>query len=289
MAGLEDYIRYNNKGAVRSQPLDPKLANALSYLKDMGLTAEVFSGGQPETGPNRTGSHRHDDGGAGDVRFYKGDKMLDWANPDDVPVFQQIVQRGKAAGLTGFGAGPGYMSPGSMHLGFGTPAVWGAGGTGATAPTWLKAAFNGGDPLQEVLTAGAPQGTLPAAPGTIMPPLDAAPGIPAAAPAVAAATPDLGDKLGSAIFGDDLAASLKKTFGSAAPAEGAGKQGLSLMGKAMGSGDTAQAAADREAANIQSSGNLHDDSAARMQAGTQLMAALLAKRKPTVPGMRMGA
>lgn len=70
----------------------------------MGITAEVFSGGQDAEGPNRTGSHRHDHGGAGDVFFYKDGRRLDWGNPDDLPIFQDIVSRGKQAGITGFGA-----------------------------------------------------------------------------------------------------------------------------------------------------------------------------------------
>lgn len=144
--GASDVIRYANQGATRSQPLAPKLTQAMSFLKDMGVTAEVFSGGQPtraEGGP-RTGSERHDHGGAGDMLFYKDGRKLDWANEEDRPIFQEIVRRGRAAGLTGFGAGPGYMQAGSMHVGFGHEGVWGAGGSGAAAPMWLRQAY--GDP-----------------------------------------------------------------------------------------------------------------------------------------------
>lgn len=140
-----DWLRYANQGATRSQPLAPGLLEALSFLPELGLTMEVFSGGQAAKGSGgpRTGSTRHDHGNAADVFFYKDGRKLDWANPEDRPLFEQVVSRGRQAGLTGFGAGPNYMQPGSMHLGFGSEAVWGAGGKGANAPGWLQAAFGG--------------------------------------------------------------------------------------------------------------------------------------------------
>jgi len=145
------WLRYSNQGATRNMPLDPRLVNAMSFLGPMGITMDVFSGGQPSSGPHRTGSHRHDLGGAGDVMFMRNGQPISWSNPADVPVFEDIVRQARAAGVTGFGAGEGYMRPGSMHLGFGTPAVWGAGGSGANAPGWLRDAFG-----------GAAQGTVPA-------------------------------------------------------------------------------------------------------------------------------
>lgn len=140
--GAPSFLKYANQGATRSMPLNEKLVASLGFLPELGVTAEVFSGGQPAAGQGpRTGSTRHDHGNAADVNFYKDGRKLDWANPEDQPLFQEIVKRGKAAGLTGFGAGPGYMSPGSMHIGFGNPGVWGAGGKGANAPEWLRAAY----------------------------------------------------------------------------------------------------------------------------------------------------
>lgn len=142
-----EWLRYANSGAARSQPISGDLQSALSFLPEMGIQMEVFSGGQPGKGENgpRTGSTRHDHGGAADVFFYKDGRRLDWNNPDDVPVFQEIVRRGKANGVTGFGAGDGYMQPGSMHIGFGAPAVWGAGGKGANAADWLRSAYASAD------------------------------------------------------------------------------------------------------------------------------------------------
>lgn len=140
---LADFIVYGNQGATRNQPLSPQLVQALGFLPEMGLTAHVFSGGQPAIGTSdrRVGSTRHDDGGAADLFFYRGDERLDWRNPEHIPIFQEVVRRGREADLTGFGAGEGYMQPGSMHIGFGAPAVWGAGGSGANAPDWLREAF----------------------------------------------------------------------------------------------------------------------------------------------------
>lgn len=139
-----NWLTYANQGATRNQPLSDRLTGALgSFLPEMGVTMKVFSGGQDAEGPRRTGSHRHDHGNAADVFFYKDGRQLSWANPDDLPVFEDIVRRGKAAGITGFGAGDGYMRPGSMHIGFGSPAVWGAGGQGSNAPGWLRSAYNG--------------------------------------------------------------------------------------------------------------------------------------------------
>lgn len=149
-----DWLRYANQGATRNRNLDPRLVQAMSFLPELGVSMEVFSGGQPSAaeGGARTGSTRHDHGGAADVFFHQNGRRLDWGNPTDQAIFQDIVRRGKAAGITGFGAGPGYMQPGSMHIGFGSPGVWGAGGKGATAPDWLRAAYG-----------GAPAGAAPAA------------------------------------------------------------------------------------------------------------------------------
>jgi phage-related minor tail protein len=151
--GAADWLKYSNQGATRSQPLDPKLSEAFSFLKEKGIQMEVFSGGQPGIGSGlpRVGSTRHDHGMAADVLFSQNGRRLDWNNPADVPVYQDIVRQARANGVTGFGAGPGYMQPGSMHVGYGTPGVWGAGGSGANAPQWLRDAYN--SPAQSQLTA----------------------------------------------------------------------------------------------------------------------------------------
>ena len=138
-----DWLAYANQGATRNQHLDPRLVQAMGFLPEMGLTMEVFSGGQPGvgTGGARVGSTRHDHGNAADVFFRQNGQRLDWANPQHTPMFQEIVRRAKGAGVTGFGAGQGYMQPGSMHIGYGTPGVWGAGGKSGNAADWLVQAY----------------------------------------------------------------------------------------------------------------------------------------------------
>jgi len=166
---MTDYVRYLNQGAVRNLPLDPRLIEAFRFLPGMGLQMEVFSGGQPGKGSGlaRVGSVRHDHGNAADVFFSRNGQRLNWANAADQAVFGDIVRQARAAGVTGFGAGPGYMQPGSMHVGFGTPMVWGAGGASKNAPAWLRAAYYGAAqtpapvttnraPSRQPSTAGAP-------------------------------------------------------------------------------------------------------------------------------------
>lgn len=170
---MVNYLRYANQGATRNRELSEELLKRLGYLENMGVTAEVFSGGQPgiEEGGNRVGSTRHDHGGAADVFFYKDGKKLDWANDQDRPIFEQIVSQGKSNGITGFGAGPGYMQAGSMHLGMGKPGVWGAGGKGDSAPEWLQSAYNGAssqakpDIVSEVIAAADPASVPKQIPG----------------------------------------------------------------------------------------------------------------------------
>lgn len=141
------YIDYTNQRATRNQELSPELIKALSFLDDMGIRMEVFSGGQPAKGSGlpRVGSVRHDHGNAADVYFTKDGVRLDWANPEHLWYFDQIVRKARQNGITGIGAGEGYMRPGSMHIGFGNEAIWGAGGKGENAAPWLRTAWNGGE------------------------------------------------------------------------------------------------------------------------------------------------
>ncbi len=151
-----DWLRYNNQGATRNQKLSPELVDNLSVLEDMGLGFEVFSGGQDgiETGSqNRVGSTRHDHGHAADGFITKNGKRLSWANPGERAVIVEAVKALRAAGVTGIGAGPGYMQEGSLHIGFGNEAVWGADGQSANAPDWLVEAWNSAETAD-----GAPSG-----------------------------------------------------------------------------------------------------------------------------------
>lgn len=294
---MANYIRYANQNAGRNLPLDPALIDKLKYLEDMGITAEVFSGGvQPGMGKlSKSGRHVH--GGAGDMRFYQGDRRLDWANPNDLPIYKEIVSRGKAAGITGFGAGPGYMEPGSMHVGMGAPVVWGKGGHSDNAPAWLREAYGspikGGaatqpimaavksgqiDPVFEVMAAA--QGSAGAGiSGSANAGTSDASG--AATVAAAAQEPTLGDKIGKALFGDKLAADLKGSFGADAKPNPLSK-GFDLFAGAFGGGGKSQQ--QQQAMNIDPSslGAVEAADAQRSQGAQQLMAALMNNRRRVV-------
>ena len=156
------WLVYQNQNATRNDPLDPRLVSAMSFLPELGIQMHVVSGGQEAAGQGgtRTGSTRHDHGMAADADFYMNGRKLDWNNPADLPVLATIVQRAKAAGVTGIGAGDDYMGPGRFHVGFGNPGVWGADGKGANAPEWLRAAYDG-VPLGEMPAATAYAGAQP--------------------------------------------------------------------------------------------------------------------------------
>jgi hypothetical protein len=142
----QEWLIYQNQNATRNDPLDPRLITAMSFLPEMGIQMHVISGGQEPAGTpggTRTGSTRHDHGGAADADFYMGGRKLDWNNPSDLPILVDIVQKAKSRGVTGIGAGDDYMGPGRFHVGFGNPGVWGAGGKGVNAPAWLRAAYEG--------------------------------------------------------------------------------------------------------------------------------------------------
>ena len=196
-----EWLRYNNSGATRSKPISDDLQKRLGYIGDMGLTMEVFSGGQDgiETGSKRrVGSVRHDHGNAADAFFYKDGRRLDWGNEADRPIFEEIVRRGVAVGVTGWGAGPGYMQQGSMHIGMGNPGVWGAGGNGANAPSWLRAAY--GNPWVEPQRPAAAVAAASAAPATAPTQKPAAVAAPKAASEVIARGIEAGQSLADQIL-----------------------------------------------------------------------------------------
>jgi hypothetical protein len=110
------------------------------------VSVEVFSGGQPSSGTNRVGSHRHDHGGAADVqlRDNKTGQLLDMRKPEDQARMQAFITGAAAAGATGIGAHPDYMGPNGIHVGGGPAAVWGSDLTAATAPEWVRVGFTAG-------------------------------------------------------------------------------------------------------------------------------------------------
>lgn len=164
------WFSYSNQNATRNLPISPKLEQAMSFLGDMGVTMDVYSGGQEATGSQRVGSTRHNHGNAADVMFYQNGRMLDWNNSADIATLSNIVAQAKTNGVTGIGAGNDYMGPGRVHIGFGAPAVWGAGGSSANAPDWLRSAYYGAKPTPPALvginTAIAPKPAAPPQRGT---------------------------------------------------------------------------------------------------------------------------
>ena len=201
VVGGDGWLRYNNKGATRNKPISDDLRGRLGYLNDMGITMEVFSGGQDgiETGSKqRVGAVRHDHGNAADAFFYKDGRRLDWANEADQPIFDEIVRRGVAAGVTGWGAGPGYMQQGSMHVGMGNPGVWGAGGKGANAASWLRASY--GNPWVEPQRPAAAVAAASAAPAPAPTQKPAAVAAPKAASEVIARGIEAGQSLADQIL-----------------------------------------------------------------------------------------
>lgn len=142
-------ITYANRNSIRNLPVTRQLGGIYTQAASAAGIDEVrvMSGGQPATGPHRTGSHRHDHGNAGDIMLYKNGRPLSINDPNDLPYIKSFIANAWKMGATGIGAGTAYMGPYTLHVGFGSTAVWGAGGSGANAPQWLR---------EVTLGAGAP-------------------------------------------------------------------------------------------------------------------------------------
>ena len=148
---------YANQGATRNQPVSADLAALYEQAaRAAGISAvRVSSGGQDASGPNRVGSHRHDHGNSGDIQLIANGRALDFTNPQDLPIIQKFISAAHQGGATGIGAGTDYMGNKTFHVGYGAPAVWGAGGSSKNAPEWLRQATAG-----EVLTGGGGTQTM---------------------------------------------------------------------------------------------------------------------------------
>lgn len=125
--------------ATRKGPLVAKLRRTFEEAAvEAGIDLVVcFSGGQPATGPNRVGSHRHDNGMAGDVWTEKDGRILDFTKPDDRQLIAAFITACAKRGVSGIGADVGYMGPNRIHLGYGPRAIWGDGGHVKSADPWL--------------------------------------------------------------------------------------------------------------------------------------------------------
>jgi hypothetical protein len=124
------------EGTIRDEPVKAQimsnLSNVVSSLGDeYGLV--VVSGGQPATGSDRTGSHRHDHGNAVDFYLTRDGARV---NPgDDKPLYEELISRSAP-----YFSGIGHYSWG-IHVGGGTEAFWGPDTTSATADPDFKQAF----------------------------------------------------------------------------------------------------------------------------------------------------
>jgi hypothetical protein len=149
-ANIPPSVLQEQSGAnIRKGQLQPQLFDQLDYAaKNNGVLAHVYSGGQPAKGQGwpRTGSTRHDLGGAADLTLtdVKDGHTLDMTNPQDQARMAGFVRDAVRAGATGVGAHPDYMGPHGMHIGGGVEAAWGARNSSANAPPWLTAAWQDG-------------------------------------------------------------------------------------------------------------------------------------------------
>lgn len=130
---------------IRKLALQQELVSQLNYAAVMsGLRVDVTSGGQAAagTGGPRTGSTRHDLGGAADFDLYDKETghKLDMNNPADAARMAQFVEHAVRAGATGVGAGQDYMGASKIHVGGGKPATWG--GADWIGPAWERGRAN---------------------------------------------------------------------------------------------------------------------------------------------------
>ena len=86
-----------------------------------GYKIVVYSGGQVSKadggvdGVNRTGSNRHDNGYAADIRVFDGSTRLSAENSSTFDRLSKFVKLLQSEGIEGIGAGPGYMN-GNLHV-----------------------------------------------------------------------------------------------------------------------------------------------------------------------------
>ena len=144
-AAAKSRVTLANQKAIRSLPLKPELVTVLDYAATAAGVDEVRvgSGGQTSErnpfmkGKTWTGSHRHDLGGAADVKLYVGGKPVSFLTPAGRAIFEKFTTAAASAGATGIGAGVGYMGSETIHVGFGNPATWGG-------AAWLRPAYDAG-------------------------------------------------------------------------------------------------------------------------------------------------
>tara|TARA_R110000824_G_scaffold235379_2_gene424181 strand:- start:2081 stop:3307 length:1227 start_codon:yes stop_codon:yes gene_type:complete len=111
----------STSGKIRNKPINGNLKNLFSKAgAEANVTVVVTSGGQPSSGSNRTGSHRHDHGMAADfmIKDNVSGKYVPISNSSKWSQFAQAFKRAATAGgyTTSGGAGQGYMGSKTAHF-----------------------------------------------------------------------------------------------------------------------------------------------------------------------------
>ncbi len=145
-------IKETHRGT-RNLPLSNTLKTAIGNgLAGTGLGWHSYSGGQPSTGTNRVGSHRHDNGNGSDGDFFElsTGRVLNGDNNADRAKISDALKKLKQSGIQGFGwdsssSGKGhYMGSTRFHLDVsGPPGVWGSSKRSDTAAPWVVSAIGG--------------------------------------------------------------------------------------------------------------------------------------------------
>lgn len=125
-----------NKSATRNDPLKPDIQNrirAAAAATGEGIGVVVHSGGQETLAEvkagkgSRTGSVRHDHGGAADLRLTRDGKVIPMQGNREL--YRKFAQNAAAAGLAGIGVDE---AKGYIHAGGGSQAAWGYKGKSAS-------------------------------------------------------------------------------------------------------------------------------------------------------------
>lgn len=129
-------------GKIRNLPVQQGVLNKIALAAaatDPRISIKIVSGGQPsaDQGGRRTGSTRHDNGGAADIVLQIDGK--DVLPGDDPALYEAFFENAAAAGINGMG----HYSWG-IHLGGGSVAFWGPTTRSASADPRFKAAVDRG-------------------------------------------------------------------------------------------------------------------------------------------------
>ena len=110
----------------RNQPLRNDIFNIINQAaKDNSLIVEIFSAGQDVSGPQRTGSSRHNNGYAADIWMYTENNYFSSSTPTklktndgskDEEKMKKFSQSLLKHGIHSIGAGNGYMNDVGIHV-----------------------------------------------------------------------------------------------------------------------------------------------------------------------------